>query len=80
VRQKVGPRTRGHNYSVKSKPIFKNFTGGFLESAESVSESYEKERGCLMYIARLANTLLKDEESARGNHVLACNFAKYSPI
>jgi len=30
--------------------------------------------------ARLANTLLKDEESARGNHVLACNFAKYSPI
>ena len=31
------------------------------------------------YIARLANTLLKDEESARNNHVLACNFAKYSP-
>jgi len=24
--------------------------------------------------------LLKDEESARDNHVLACNFAKYSPI
>jgi len=33
-----------------------------------------------MYIARLADTLLKDEESARGNHVLACNFAKYSPV
>jgi len=31
-------------------------------------------------LARLANTLLKDEESARDNHVLACNFAKYSPI
>jgi len=30
--------------------------------------------------ARLANTLLKDEESARDNHVFACNFAKYSPI
>jgi len=29
---------------------------------------------------REANTLLKDEESARGNHVFACNFAKYSPI
>ena len=26
------------------------------------------------------NTLLKDGESARDNHVLACNFAKYSPI
>ena len=29
---------------------------------------------------RLANTLLKDGESARNNHVLARNFAKYSPI
>jgi len=29
---------------------------------------------------RLANTLLKDEESARDNHVFVCNFAKYSPI
>jgi len=33
-----------------------------------------------MHFARLANTLLKDEESARDNHVLACNLAKYSPI
>jgi len=33
-----------------------------------------------MQFARLANTLLKDEDSARNNHVLACNFAKYSPI
>ena len=39
-----------------------------------------QERGCLVHFARLANTLLKDEESARDNHVLACNFAKYSPI
>jgi len=27
----------------------------------------------------VANTLLKDDESARDNHVLACNFAKYLP-
>ena len=33
-----------------------------------------------MHFARLANTLLKDEESARDNHVFACNFAKYPPI
>jgi len=39
-----------------------------------------QERGGLMHFARLANTLLKDEESARDNHVLACNFGKYSPI
>ena len=42
--------------------------------------SYKQDRGCLMHFARLANTLLKYEESARDNHVLACNFAKYSPI
>ena len=33
-----------------------------------------------MHFARLANTLLKYEENARDNHVLACSFAKYSPI
>ena len=33
-----------------------------------------------MHFAHLANTLLKDEESARDNHVFACNFAKYLPI
>jgi len=39
-----------------------------------------KKRGpqdCLMHFVRLANTLLKDGESARDNHVLACNFAKH---
>jgi len=33
-----------------------------------------------MHFAHLANTLLKDEESARHNHIFACNFAKYSLI
>jgi len=33
-----------------------------------------------MHFAHLANSLLKDEESARGNHAVACNFAKYLPI
>jgi len=46
----------------------------------NIWQSYKQERGCLMHFARLANTLLKDEESARDNHVLAGNFAKYSPI
>ena len=31
-------------------------------------------------LVRLANTLLKDGESAQNNHVLVCNFAKYWPI
>jgi len=33
-----------------------------------------------MHFVHLANTLLKDEESARDNQILACIFAKYSPI
>jgi len=43
----------------------------------NIWQSYKQERGCLMHFARLANTLLKDEESARYNHVFASNFAKY---
>jgi len=31
-------------------------------------------------LVRLANTLIKDRKSARNNHVLAGNFAKYSSI
>jgi len=46
----------------------------------NIWQRYKQERGCLMHFARLANTLLKDKESARNNHVLACNFAKYLPI
>jgi len=41
----------------------------------NIWQSYKQERGYLMHFARMANTLLKDEESARDNHVLACNFA-----
>jgi len=51
----------------------------FLKSV-NIWKSYKQERGCLMYFVRLATTLLKVEESARGNHVLACNFAESSPI
>ena len=46
----------------------------------TIWRSYKQERDCLVHFARLANTLLKDGESARDNHVLACNFAKYSLI
>jgi len=46
----------------------------------NISQSYKQERGFLAHFLRLATELLKDEESARDNHSLACNFAKYSPI
>jgi len=41
----------------------------------NIWQSYKQERGCLVHFVRLAITLLKDEESARDSHVLACNFA-----
>jgi len=46
----------------------------------NILQSYKQECGCLMHFVHMANTLLKDEESAQDNHVLACNFAKYLPI
>jgi len=46
----------------------------------NIWQSYKQERGCLMPFARLANTLLIGEESARDNNVRACNFAEESPI
>ena len=48
--------------------------------SSSIWQSYKQEPSHLTHFARLANTLLKDDESARHNHVLACNLAKYSPI
>jgi len=33
----------------------------------NIWQSYKQERGCLMHFGHLANTLLKDEESARDN-------------
>jgi len=46
--------------------------------AVNIWRSYKQDRCSLVYFVRLANTLLKDEESARDNHLFACNFAKYS--
>jgi len=35
----------------------------------NIWQSYKQERGCLVHLKRLTNTLLKDEESAQDNHV-----------
>jgi len=37
-------------------------------------QRYKLECGCLGHFVRQANALLKDEENARDNHILACNF------
>ena len=36
----------------------------------NIWQSYKQERGCLVHLTHLANTLLKDEESARDNQIL----------
>jgi len=60
-----------NNHIEKSLRVKKIKIGEYLATLQ--------ERGCLMHFAHLANTLLKDEESARDYQVLACKFAKYSP-
>jgi len=51
----------------------------FLKSA-NIWQNYEQLGGCFEHFVRLAITLPKDEENARDNHVLACNFDKESSI
>jgi len=43
-----------------------------LKSVNILAKLPARERGCLMHFSRLANTLLKDEESAQDNHTFAC--------
>ena len=61
------------------KGLSLSLTVTFFKSV-NIWKSYKQEHGCLVHFARLANTMIKYEESARDNHVLACNFAKYSQI
>jgi len=43
-------------------------------------QSYKQERDCLVHFLRLLAACWSGVQSARDNHVLACNFGKYSPI
>ena len=43
-------------------------------------QSYKQERGCLMHFLHLLAVWWPDAQNARDNHVLACNFEKYSLI
>jgi len=67
------------NNQIKNGLLLSLWVKNLLKSV-NIWQSYKQERDCLVHFVRLANTLLKDGESARNYHVLACNFAKYSPI
>jgi len=43
----------------------------------NIWQSYKQEHGCLVHFARLANALLKDEESARDRHVIMAIFVGF---
>ena len=63
------------NNQIKKGLLLSLRVKNFLQSV-NIWQSYKQERDCLVHFARLANTLLKDEESARDSHVPACTFAK----
>jgi len=67
------------NNRIKKALLLSVLVNKVLKSV-NIWQSYKQEHGCLMHFARLATTLLKNQESARDNHVLAYNFAKYSLI
>jgi len=46
----------------------------------NISQNCTQEGGCLIHFLRLLAVFWSGAQSARDNHVLACNFAKYSPI
>ena len=46
----------------------------------NISQSYKQERDCLVHFLCLLAVFWPGVQSARDNHALACNFAKYSQI
>jgi len=64
------------NNRIKKKLLLSLWVRKFFKSV-NIWQRYKQEHE---YLVHLANTMLKDGENARNNHVLACNFAKYSTI
>jgi len=46
----------------------------------NIWQSYKQESDCLMHYLHLSAVWWPSTQSARDNHVLACNFANYLPI
>ena len=59
------------------KGLLLNLRVKFFFKSVNIWQSYRQERDCLVHFLRLFAVC---SPSARDNHVLACNFAKYSPI
>ena len=46
----------------------------------NIWQSCKQERDCLLHFLRLLAVCWSGAQSARDNHAVACNFAKYAPI
>jgi len=83
--RKAGPQTHDHDCQILTD-LQHFFTGSFLDKflkSVNIWQSCKQERmvvSCTLRAWPTYSVLLKDEESARDNHVFAGNFAKYSPI
>ena len=83
--RKAGPQTHDHDCQILAD-LQNFFTGSFLDKflkTVNIWQSCKQERmvvSCTLRAWPTYSVLLKDEESARDNHVFAGNFAKYSPI
>ena len=67
------------NNHVKTGLLLSLSVKTFLK-AVNISQSYQQERDCFVHFLRLLAVCWPSAQSAWDNHVLACNFAKYSPI
>jgi len=67
------------NNQIKKGLLLSLWVKKFLKSV-NIWQSYRQERDCLVYFLRLLALSWPGVQSARDNHVLACNFAKYSLI
>jgi len=62
------------------KGLLLNLSANYLLKLVNIWQSYKQERDCLVHFLRLLVACCSGAQSALDNHVLACNFAKYSPI
>ena len=52
----------------------------FFSESVNIYDSYRQKGGLCRTFVRLIAVWWSGTQSARDNHLLACNFAKYSPI
>ena len=65
------------NNRIKTDLLLSQRVKKILRSA-NIWQSYQQERDCLVHFLRLVAMCWPGAQSAWDNHVLACNFAKYS--